>query len=213
MYLPAAGHDWFLPFYDPFVKLLGGDRARRALIDQAALQAGQRVLEIGCGTGEVVLMIKQLHPGVEVVGLDPDARALARARRKAARVGVSIQLDQGFADRLPYADAYFDRVFSSFMFHHLDEDVKELTFREVRRALKPGGSLHLLDFGGPKSGSRGFLVRRLHSSHRLKDNYEGGIPKLMEKVGLEDPREVSHGSLFFARTACYRATAPASGPQ
>jgi SAM-dependent methyltransferase len=50
-YLPAVGHDWLLPLYDPVVKLLGADIARRALLDQAKLQAGHRVLDIGCGTG------------------------------------------------------------------------------------------------------------------------------------------------------------------
>src|SRR5437764_7482027 len=87
-YLPAAGHDWSLPLYDPIVKLLGGDAARKALLEQAALRPGQRVLDVGCGTGTLATLIKQLYPDVEVVGLDPDPKALARARRKAARAGV-----------------------------------------------------------------------------------------------------------------------------
>jgi hypothetical protein len=49
-YIPAAGHDWLLSFYDPFVKLMGGESAHRQLIDQTRLQPGQRILEIGCGT-------------------------------------------------------------------------------------------------------------------------------------------------------------------
>jgi len=77
-YLPAAGHDWSLPLYDPIVKLLGGDAARRALLEQAALRPGQRVLDVGCGTGTLATLIKQLYPDVEVVGLDPDPKALAR---------------------------------------------------------------------------------------------------------------------------------------
>lgn len=157
-YLPAAGHDWFLPLYDPFVKLLGGDRARRALLDQSAIRPGHHVLDIGCGTGTFVVLIKRLHPNVEVVGLDPDSKALARATRKAERDGVSIRFDQGFAGRLPYPDASFDRVFSSFMFHHLPAEEKEPTLREARRALKPGGSLRMLDFGGPED-VHGFVTR------------------------------------------------------
>src|SRR6266478_2037249 len=118
-YLPAAGHDWSLPLYDPMVKLLGGDAARAVLLDQAAVRPADRVLDIGCGTGTLAVLIKRRYPAVEVVGLDPDPRALARARRKAQRAALSIQLDRGFADELPYADGSFDRVFSSFMLHHL----------------------------------------------------------------------------------------------
>src|SRR6266481_5484920 len=113
-YLPAAGHDWFLPLYDPFVKLLGGDRARRTLLDHAAIRPNHRVLDIGCGTGTLVLLIKRLHPDADVVGLDPDPKALARSRRKAERATVRIQFDRGFADALPYPEASYDRVFSSF---------------------------------------------------------------------------------------------------
>ena len=84
-FLPAAGHDWFLPVYDPLTKILGVDSARRTLLEQAAFQRGHRVLDVGCGTGSLALLIKRSHPGVEVIGLDPDRRALARARRKAVR--------------------------------------------------------------------------------------------------------------------------------
>ena len=118
-YLPAAGHDWLLPLYDPVVTLLGGDPTRRVLVEQATIQPSHRVLEVGCGTGSLVLLVKRLHPGVDVVGIDPDPKALARARRKAARAKVSVRFDHGFADEMPYPEASFDRVFSSFMLHHL----------------------------------------------------------------------------------------------
>ena len=207
-YLPAAGHDWILPLYDPFVKLLGGDRARRALVDQADIRPTHRVLDIGCGTGTLVVLVKRLHPDVEVVGLDPDPRALFRARRKAYEARVGVQLDRGFSDELPYPDASFDRVFSSFMLHHLQPTEKEGTLREVRRVLKPGGSLHLLDFAGPQSPDGSLLTRWFHAHHHLRDNFDGRILTLMSQAGFADAKEVDHRRLFFARIAYYRAAAP-----
>jgi ubiquinone/menaquinone biosynthesis C-methylase UbiE len=68
-FLPAAGRDLFLPLYDPFTRLFGFDGVRRALLDQAALQPHFRVLDVGCGTGTLALLIKRLYPAIEVVGL------------------------------------------------------------------------------------------------------------------------------------------------
>ena len=134
-FVPAAGHDWLLPFYDPLQRLMGGGTAKQQLIGQADLRSGQRVLDIGCGTGDLVVLVAQQHPDVETIGLDPDPKALARARRKLDRAGLTLRLDQGFSDQLPYADGSLDRVFSSFMFHHLGRDEKAWTLAETRRVL------------------------------------------------------------------------------
>src|SRR5713226_8101057 len=107
-YLPAAGRDSLLPLYDLMTKLMGADRARRGLLDQAQIRHGDRILDIGCGTGSLLIQLKRFYPGTDVVGLDPDPKALARASRKAERAAVSIQFDQGFGDELPYTEASFD---------------------------------------------------------------------------------------------------------
>ena len=206
-YLPAAGHAWLLPLYDPIDRLLGGDGARRTLVEQAALRPGHRVLDLGCGTGSLALMIKRQHPGVEVVGVDPDPAALERARRKATRAGLALRLDQGLGDTLPYQDGAFDRVLSAFVLHHLPDGEKEPTLREVRRVLASDGILHLLDFGGPEAPRRGFLTRHLHGSHRLRDNFGEGIPALLRRAGFADPQLVSQGRLLFGQLGYYRASA------
>ncbi|HSU90255.1 MAG TPA: class I SAM-dependent methyltransferase, partial [Sporolactobacillaceae bacterium] len=119
-YLPAMGKRWLLPLYDPLLKLLGVDKTKRRLIEQAELKSGFRVLDIGCGTGSLAVLIKRMHPEVDVIGVDPDPAALSLSERKASRSGLSIEFDRGFSDHLSYPDASFDRVFSSFMFHHLE---------------------------------------------------------------------------------------------
>jgi ubiquinone/menaquinone biosynthesis C-methylase UbiE len=174
-YIPAAGYDWSLPLYDIITKLMGADQARAGLLNQAELRSGQRVLDVGCGTGSLAIFLKHTYPEIEIIGLDPDPKALARAKRKAQRAAVSLQFDQGFSDALAYPAESFDHVFSSYMFHHLENDQKEETLREIRRVLKPGGYLHLLDFGGPDSAADSPLQRWLHSQHRLKENSESRI--------------------------------------
>ena len=196
-YLPAAGHDLFLPLYDPLVRLLGGDRARRMLVTQANIQAGQRILDIGCGTGTLVIELKRQHADVYVVGLDPDPKALSRAKSKANRAGISVQLDQGYADALRYESGTFDRVLSSFMFHHLEEESREKALREIVRVLKSSGSFHLLDFVADESGSHGFLERLLHSPDRLKDNYGKKILQMMTRAGFKDVKKTCDDRMFF----------------
>src|SRR5215208_7577371 len=205
-YLPGMSHDLLLPLYDPLQKLLGFESIHRQLVDQADIRPKHRVIEIGCGTGNLSILIKRLHPQAEVVGLDPDPKALARAQRKTEREVLSMQLDRGFAEELPYPDASFDRVFSAFMFHHLKPDEKEKTLHEARRVLKPSGSLHLLDFGGAKVRSDGFIARLQHRSERLRDNFGDRIPTLMREAGFADPKEIAHRITIFGRVTYYRAT-------
>jgi ubiquinone/menaquinone biosynthesis C-methylase UbiE len=198
-FLPAAGRDVFLPVYDPFVSLMGFDRARRELVSVANVEPGQHILDIGCGTGTLAVMLKRQYPSAQVTGLDPDPKALRRARIKAT--GLSAQFDQGFADQLPYKDETFERVFSSFMFHHLNEHERENMLREVLRVLKPGASFHLLDFVADSA--------RLFLSHaRMKDNRDATILELMNRVGLTNVAKVNDGSMLFGllRTATYQTS-------
>jgi ubiquinone/menaquinone biosynthesis C-methylase UbiE len=73
-YLPAAGHDLFLPLYDLVAKLLGADQARQMLLDRATLRSGDRALDIGCGTGTFAVLLKQRFATAEVIGLGRECR-------------------------------------------------------------------------------------------------------------------------------------------
>jgi ubiquinone/menaquinone biosynthesis C-methylase UbiE len=177
------------------------------LLDQAELRPGYRVLDIGCGTGTLAILTKSLYPDVAIVGIDPDPKALARARRKASRAAVSIQFDQGFGDELPYPEGSFDRVLSSFMFHHLPSAEKDKTLRAVRSVLKPQGTFHMLDFECPEGGSHGVLSHLLHSSKRLKENAESRVLSLMRQAGFSDPRKLDEKKMMFGRIAYSQARA------
>ncbi|HEX3104112.1 MAG TPA: class I SAM-dependent methyltransferase [Terriglobales bacterium] len=204
-YLPAAGRDIFLPLYDPIVKLLGGAAAREALLAQAGIGPTDRVFDLGCGTGTMAVLIKKRFPRVEIIGLDPDPRALTRARKKAAREALAIQFDEGFGDQLPYPAASFDRALSSFMFHHLPAQEKGKTLREVHRVLKPGGEFHMADFEGPEDRKQGFFRRLLLSHAHLKDNSAANVITLMNDAGFTDAAKVGRRSMLFGAVAYYRA--------
>ncbi|WP_433290485.1 class I SAM-dependent methyltransferase [Pseudonocardia sp. CA-142604] len=199
-YLPAMGRDGLLPLYDPFTRLVGVRSMHRRLADQAGIAAGHQVLEIGTGTGNLALLVKRRHPQANVVGLDPDPLALGRARRKAARDGLDVQWDLGSAAELPYPDGSVDRVLSALMFHHLDEAVKERTLTEVRRVLRPGGRLHLVDFAGQPHG---VFSRWAGRNRRLHGNVGDQVPTRMREAGLTDVAECGRGRLG---VGFYRAT-------
>lgn len=161
-FLPAMGHAVPTACYDVFTRLVGARPVHWQLVAQAGLAPGQTVLEVGTGTGEVLLLAARVAPGATLVGLDPDEAVLARARRKAARRGIALRLERGYADRLPQPDGTVDRVLSSFMFHHLPPEEQRAMLSEVRRVLVPGGSLHLVDPDGSDPGLVGLFARHDH---------------------------------------------------
>ncbi|OBB19155.1 SAM-dependent methyltransferase [Mycolicibacterium setense] len=146
-YLPAAGHDAFLPGYDLLTRVLGMNPAYRELVAQAGLSGGQRIVEIGCGTGNLTIRAKKACPGADIVGTDPDPRALQRAQRKAKGMN-GINFTRAYAQELPFDDGGFDLALSSMMLHHLDEATKTAAARELFRVLRPGGRLHVVDVRG-----------------------------------------------------------------
>ncbi len=206
-FIPAAGHDWLLPFYDPLNWLLGGDALRGRLIEQATLARGARVLDVGCGTGALTLLIKTARPDTDVVGIDPDAKALARARAKAERAHLAIVFVEGFGDALPDADASFDAAFSSLMLHHLSREQKLVTLAELRRVLKPHGTVHILDFGPPRGHLSRFTGALLHRAAHLADNVEGRIPQLMRSAGFASAEEIAGRNTVLGSMAYYRGGA------
>lgn len=191
-YLPPMGRTWLLPLYDPLTRLLGVERLHARLLDEADLRPGTRVLEIGCGTGNLLLLAHRRTPGVVATGVDPDRAALARAGRKARRRGVDLGLDHGYADALPYPDGSVDVVLSSLMLHHVPEAEKVPAFREVRRVLRPGGRLHLLDVGGDAEHAHGLAARQARRDARLRGNLgDDAVPALLRAAGLDVVR-VTH---------------------
>ena len=221
-YLPAMGRTVLLPLYDPLTRLLGVRDAHWRLVAQAGIEPGSRVLEIGCGTGNLLLLAARAVPGTTLTGLDPDPGALAAAGRKARRAGVTLRLDRGYADRLPYPDGSVDRVLSAFMLHHLPLDQQQAALREVHRVLAPGGRLHLLDIDGSPPSASGRLLRlgHRHGNGNGHDHGHGhdGRPgphahatpdaalAALEQAGLTDAAVLAHGAMPMGGYSYYRAT-------
>ena len=177
-FIPAMGQRRLTWLYDLSGRLAGVTTMHRYLIERAGIEPGQDVLEIGTGTGNLALRVKRGRPTATVTGLDPDRTALDQAERKARRRRLDVRFDLGYADALPYSDASQDRVLSSLMFHHLDDDGKTGALSEALRVLRPGGELHLLDFAGHQHS------RRL--PERIRDNADDRIPERMRAAGFVD---------------------------
>lgn len=208
-FVPALGLDWLTPLYDTVAWLVGERTIKRRLIAQATIAPGHDVLDLGCGTGTLVALIKEACPAAHVSGVDIDPRILAIARDKLATAGIEARLVEGSATAPPLPPASFDRVLSTLVLHHLTTPQKREAFTAVRRLLRPGGELHIADWGKPQN----LLMQVAALSFRLFDgaettgaNLRGELPTLLREAGFRDVAETEHhmtplGTLGYLRAS------------
>jgi demethylmenaquinone methyltransferase/2-methoxy-6-polyprenyl-1,4-benzoquinol methylase/phosphoethanolamine N-methyltransferase len=181
-------------FYDWLVAILSlgqRDTFRASVIERADLQPGMRVLDVGCGTGTLALGLKAaVGETGQVSGIDASPEMIEVATQKARKRHSELDLRLAVAEDLPYDDASFDRVTSTLVFHHLPDDVKLTSLREIRRVLVPGGRVVVGDFA-PGSGpllhrvlSR--VMEHFGSSHGHSHGHALPLVELMQEAGFPD---------------------------
>lgn len=208
-YIPALRWRGLTPLYD--LVLSWGMREKRfkqELIRQANIQPGQAVLDLGCGTATLTVMLKQAHPDAAITGLDGDPAVLEIGRVKAEKAGVQLTLDHGMAYALPYPDEAFDQVVSSLMFHHLSTQDKQRTMKEVYRVLRPGGSFWIVDFGRPQGLWSRIVSLVMERLEEVGDNHKGLLLTMLSLAGFKDVTSPIHFATIFGTLSLYSGHKP-----
>jgi ubiquinone/menaquinone biosynthesis C-methylase UbiE len=207
-YIPALGDGRLTLFYDTLMRFMHESTFKRRLVEQAGIKKGYRLLDIGCGTATLTILIKKIHPEADVTGLDGDPEILQIARKKVTKAGLDIKLDPGMSFELPYPDSSFDRVVSSLVFHHLTRENKVRTIKEIFRVLSPGGELHLADFGKPHNALMYLISLVFRHLEETKENIDGLLPGMFRKAGFEQVEETARFMTIFGTLSLYRAKKP-----
>lgn len=191
-YVPAAGWRALTRLYDPVIartmreKQFRGVMLRRV---EADLPEGGTVLDVGSGTGTFVLALKQRRPDTKVIGVDGDEEILGLAQAKPGADGV--EWKEGLAQKLPLPDRSTDVVTTSLVIHHLLPEDKRRALAEMKRVLKPGGHLHVADWGQPTDplmSALFYIVQIGDGFDRTADHRAGRLPEFIEGAGFESPR-------------------------
>lgn len=208
-YIPALRYCWLTPFFDLFIRLTTRELTfKRLLVEEARIEKGHRVLDLGCGTATLTILIKKLYPEAQVIGLDGDPKVLKIAQAKIAKTGLEIKLEQGMAFELPYPDSSFDRVLSSLLFHHLIRENKIRTVKEVYRVLRPGGKLIIGDFGRPNNAAMYLISLVMRRLEETEDLIKGLLPDMLRRAGFDAVDDFTRYMMIFGTTSLYRALKP-----
>jgi len=178
---------WWARLYDPFTWFLSFgtvSNVRKATIRAAALQPGEAVLDVGCGTGDLTLRAaRKVGREAHVAGIDASPQMIGVAQRKAAKKGRALDFRLAPIEDLPFVDGEFDVALSSFMLHHLPDDLKVRGLAEVRRVLKPGGRLIAVDL---KSGAGAIGVITRLIGHSLPSDYGDQLRNAITGAGFSN---------------------------
>ena len=187
-FTPALAYSVLTPVYDIALEVLGFGRSFKAAVaGLAAVKPGEAVLDLGCGTGTLLQALVARQSDARFTGVDPDPQVLAVARRRLQRTP-AVELVEGYAQDLPFADKVFDLVISTLIFHHLPDSVKVSALGEVRRVLAPHGRFLLVDFGAPPTrGARILLTigSLFDGRENMRANLAGELPAMLTAAGFD----------------------------
>lgn len=174
-------------------------KGRGTLIEIAAPVPGEEILDVGCGTGLVTLAVATQVGSGRVVGIDASPEMIELARAKAHRTRTDVEFHVAAVEALPFPDDSFDLVTSSLMLHHLPVDLKRAGLGEVRRVLKPGGRLVVLDFATESHTPLGHVRSILGHGHGPAAI--DSLTPVLREVGFAqvEPVPTRHKHLMFVR--------------
>jgi ubiquinone/menaquinone biosynthesis C-methylase UbiE len=212
-FVPAAPQLWT---YDVLSFLLSGTRRwRPALLAQLSPARGDVIADVGCGTGTQLRLLACACSSVTLIGIDPDAAIRERARAKLAGVTPAVELLAGYArDTAGLLQGRgVTKVLSSLVFHQVPLEEKRAGLAAMHETLKPGGSLHVADYGlqrTAKMRKRFRLVQKGDGFDNTEPNAQGVLPELMAEVGFADVEETHVFETVTGSISIYRATVTAA---
>lgn len=187
-YVPAAGRSWLTPLFDPVMALTTREQRWRGRVAAESLaNRPTTILDVGCGTGTLAVLLAQRANRARVIGLDGDPDILLRAAAKVHEAGANVEMLSGMADAIPLEDATVDCAISTLVFHHLAPDTKVRALAEIRRVLRPSGRLIIVDYGRPRDPLQrmAFLyVQLLDGFENTRQHPAGGLPLLIANAGF-----------------------------
>jgi ubiquinone/menaquinone biosynthesis C-methylase UbiE len=176
--------------YDIYAAIFFGGRRHRVfsrLAAESGARPGDRVLDVGCGTGYFTRLIaKAVAPGGSAHGVDPSRDAITEARRVTRLENCTF--GEGVAEALDAGDGAYDIVVSSWMIHHLPETLRQRAIGEMYRVLRPGGTVLISEFRPPTSRIGRRIVTRLTGHDAMANNRVDLLDPMIREAGFEQPR-------------------------
>ena len=197
---------------EPAVTLWRHGKLARQAVDALNLQPDDKVLDVGCATGSVALEAARRLDGDQgglAIGLDAAPRMIRVARKKVH--DLPCRFDIGVAERLPDRDGVFDKVVSTFFFHHLNLADKLTALRDVCRVLTPGGRFVITDVDVPTTVFGRFCARAgewLFRQPEIGENIDDKLPPLFIEVGFADIERVAHDMGYVTTFVMRKPPAP-----
>lgn len=175
--------------YDFMTGLLGfgfNSPGSRMVIEMARIKPGDKVLDVGCGTGNLTLTARRFtNESGSVAGIDASPEMIQKAQEKARKIGADVKFEVGLIEKIPYPEDTFDVVISRLMVHHLPDDLKRRAFTDVLRVLRPGGLFFIADFNRPSNPILAHLSMALVGHAMVQTNVWALPPMLAESGYVE----------------------------